>query len=426
MTKSDLSKNKGVKGGRKGPIDSLSTRFRIVSKQFFVTYKGISEDGTLLTKEILLDFFLNKCIVTTKRNFQYVVCEEMYDSGLPHFHVILIFPKRIQITNPRFLDFNDIHPNIQILRNMTATLDYVYKEDPHPLTNLDILKSRLEARVSSKSTLYSVLQQEMMKNPYTFNVEDFLIKNKLTQHMYKTDYNKALSLIKMIQPAYAKRLLNSKTPLHPITSSLIEKVLSPDEISEFYSHKCYQKIVDHINELIKYPNFDEASKLPFKTKHLLIVGPSDIGKTSLVHSNARDDKYPGLAHYYATYPLSVGQRFFPLYSSYVYRLVSWEEFTIDSDLFPKKRYNNLLNYLDGSISALPQKGRVPVERSDSPKHILTSNRSLLKHINSTFNSDENKEMSLMNLKARIDCVVIPQGKSIHFLRKLFIPITTPL
>ena len=53
MTKPNLSKNKGVKGGRKGPIDSLSTNFRMASKQFFVTYKGVSEDGTLLTKEIL-------------------------------------------------------------------------------------------------------------------------------------------------------------------------------------------------------------------------------------------------------------------------------------------------------------------------------------------------------------------------------------
>ena len=190
---------------------------------------------------------------------------------------------------------------------------------------------------------------------------------------------------------------------------------------QFYSHPCYQKIIDHINEIHKYPNKDVYSMAPSKTPHLLIVGDASIGKSALVdHRSNSHHPYPGLMHYYPTYHLSIGQKYFPPYRSFDYSLIRWNEFTIDSDLFPKKGYNRLLDYLEGAPSALPQKGRPAVERQDNPKHILTSNRTLNQHIDKTFKSRQSRAMSRMNLGTRIDCVVIPKGKNIHFLRKLFI------
>ena len=180
-------------------------------------------------------------------------------------------------------------------------------------------------------------------------------------------------------------------------------------------------IVDHINEIHKYPNRDLSTMAPSKTPHLLIVGDTSIGKSALVdHRSTPRYPHPGLMSYYATYHLSIGQKYFPPYKSFDYRLVRWNQFTIDSDMFPKKGYNRLLDYLEGAPSALPQKGKAPVQRQDNPKHILTSNRTLEQHICKTFSSKESRDMSRRNLGTRIDCVVVPKGKNIHFLRKLFV------
>ena len=418
MKKSD-TKGKGVPKGER----SLNTSFRLQAITYFLTYRGITSSGQRITKESLADFLLNRNPRDIKlRPVKYLVCQQMYDSGQPHFHAVLVYQKRKQITDPGHYDYQGIHPNIQTMRNMKAALDYVYKEDPHPLTNMDIVQQRRVARASSTSTLYQLFRDQMVRDPFNFDVDSYCADNCIDKDVYKADFRKALTLLKRMQPAYARKLLSSLPGIRPITPALISQRLDAEQIRQFYSHPCYQKIVDHINQIHRYPNRNQETRAPLKTKHLLIVGAPDIGKTSLIYHRANSvDPYPGLASYLATYYLSVGQKFFPPYRSFDYRLVNWQQFTIDSDMFPKRGYNRLLNYLDGSVSALPQKGRPAVERQDNPKHILTSNRTLEQHICKTFYSQQTREMSRGNLGARIDCVEIPRGRSIHFLRKLFVP-----
>lgn len=396
--------------------------FRLQSKTYFLTYKGISDFGLRITKQDLANFLLNQNPNDIKiKPEKYLICQQMYDSGLPHFHVILIYPKFKQIVTQKYYDYMGIHPNIQIMRNMKAALQYVYKQDPYPHTNMDVFKELRIAKAKHTSSLYELLETQMLRDPFRFDVDRYCHEHGLFKQIYKANYAKAINLLKRAQPAAAKALLRNKLGIVLITPALISEKLNAEEYKQYYSHSCYQKIIDHINQIHKYPNMDESSQAPLKTKHLLITGPADIGKTSLIFHKANSvDPYAGLATYYATYYLSVGEKYFPPYASYDYRLVNWQQFTIDSDIFPKKAYNRLLNYLDGSVSALPQKGRAAVQRLDNPKHILTSNRSLEQHIYKTFHSTQARVMCCNNLPARIDCVVIPQGKNIHFLRKLFV------
>lgn len=409
------------KEGSEGEKPS-SKGFSLKSKCYFLTYKGISETGEKITKNQLADYLLNHNPNDLKlRPEKYLVCQQSYQTGDPHFHVILVYSRRKAIENPAFYDYLGIHPNIQTMRNMKAALEYVYKEDSNPVTNMDIIQQKRVARAKDSSSLYQLLQQQMLKDPFSFDVDSYCATHGIFKQIYKANYSKAIKLIKMAQPAYARKLLQEKPGLKLITPELIQQQLNSQQIQQFYSHPCYQKIVDHINQIHTYPNRSPETKAPLKTRHLLIVGDADIGKTSLVYHTANDqDPYPGLAHYYATYYLSVGQKYFPPYKSFDYRLVNWQQFTIDSDMFPKKGYNRLLNYLDGSVSALPQKGRAPVQRQDNPKHILTSNRTLQLHICKTFNSQQSRALSRRNLPARVDCVEVPKGKNIHFLRKLFV------
>ena len=417
MKKSN-SKGKRVSLGEK----PLPTAFRLQSTTYFLTYKGISADfGQKITKQSLAKFLLQNPNDRKLKPQKYLICQQMYDSGQPHFHAILVYPGRKSVTSQDYYDYLGVHPNIQTMRNMKAALEYVYKEDPCPLTNMDIPQQRRIARAKDTSSLYQLLQQQMLKDPFAFDLSTYCHQHGIFKHIYKANYAKALTLIKLAQPAAARAILRSKRGIKFITPGLISTQLNPAELKQFYSHPCYQKIVDHINQIHTYPNWNVQTMAPSKTPHLLIVGDASIGKSALVDHRPNDTHpYPGLMHYYACYHLSIGERYFPIYRSFDFRLVRWNQFTIESDLFPKKGYNRLLDYLEGAPSALPQKGRPPVQRLDNPKHILTSNRTLQQHICKTFSSQQSRAMSRRNLGTRIDCVVVPKGKNIHFLRKLFV------
>ena len=419
-----VNKHKKEEFTRRKPLDN---NILFSSKTYFLTFKGISENGVRVSKKGLAQFLFKDCPTNAKLAPQkYLICQEMYDSGEPHFHAILVYPIRKRIKMSNAFDYLGIHPNIQTMRNMKAALEYVYKEDPYPLTNMDVAKQRIIARAKDSSSLYQLFEQQMIKDPFHFDVLAYCAKHNIGKHIYKANYSKAINLIKMLQPAYARQKLNDKPGIKFIDSDLIRQQLTNEEYQQYYSHPCYQRIIDHVNQIHKYPNKDQSTRMPTKTRHLLLVGETSIGKSALVDHIADEVcPYPGLMHYYACYHFSIGQKFFPPYRSYDYRMVRWNEFTIASDMFPKSGYNRLLDYLEGAPSALPQKGRAPVQRQDNPKHILTSNRTLQQHIFKTFKSPQSRKMSLGNLGTRIDCVVIPEGKSIHFLRKLFVSNVVP-
>ena len=424
----NFNKNKKPpkKGVPKGEKDQNSS-FRVSSTTFFLTYKGIAENDRKITKNQLKNYLLSQNRKGAKvKPEKYLICQQTYDSGEPHFHVILVYPCRKEITVPDYFDYLNIHPNIQPMRNMKAALDYVYKEDPAPLTNMDIPKQKMIARAKDSSSLYELLEQQMLKDPFRFDLDTYLNDNHLFKWVYKANYTKAITLIKRAQPAAARSILQQKPGIKLITPQLIHQRLTETEQKQFYSDPCYQRIVDHINQIHKYPNKDPSTKAPSKTPHLLLSGDASIGKSALVdHIATEEYPHPGLMHYISCYHMSIGQKFFPPYRSYDYSMVRWNQFVIDSDMFPKKAYNRLLDYLEGAPSALPQKGRPPVERQDNPKHILTSNRTLEQHICKTFNSEESRAMSRRNLGTRVDCVEIPTGKNIHFIRKLFVSASAP-
>lgn len=417
-----ISKKTPRKRGSKGE-KPLPTGLSLQSKVYFLTFSGFSKVlDRSVTKEQIRDHLLAVPSDIKVKPTKYLVCQQMYDSGQPHFHAVLVYQKRKRVEDPRHYDYQGIHPNVQTMRNMKAALEYVYKEDPHPLTNMDIGRQKMVARAKDTSTLYQLLEQQMLRDPFNFDVDDYCANNGIYKQIYKADFRKALTLIRRAQPAYARKLLRQKSGIRLITPALISQRLDAEQIRQFYSHPCYQKIVDHINQIHRYPNRDIGTMAPSKTPHLLLVGDSSIGKSALVdHRPTGVYPYPGLMHYYACYHMSIGQKWFPPYRNFDYRLVRWNQFTIDSDLFPKSGYSRLLDYLEGAPSALPQKGRPPVQRQDNPKHIMTSNLTLEEQIDRTFGSEANRRLGRMNLGTRIDCVVIPSGRSIHFLRKLFVP-----
>lgn len=401
--------------------------FKLRATTFFLTYKGLDSSGTPLTKENLANFLLhqNPHDRTVKPD-KYFVCQQTYESGQPHFHVILIYSKRKQIIRPDFYDYLGVHPNIQTMRNMKAALNYVCKQDTCPVTNMNLVQQSRIARAQHSSSLYQLLYEQMLKDPFHFNVYDYCKKHSLSKQIYKANFTKAISLLKPMQLATCRAILKDKPGLQLITPSLISQNLNDLELTQYYSHPCYQKIVDHINQIITNPNLDSSSVLPIKTPHLLIVGDSDIGKSALLeHRPHGQFKLPGLSHYYPLHYITSAQRFHPPYQNYAFSIVAWNQFVLNSPIFPKSIFNYLLDYLAGNPASLIQKGLPPYYRQDNPKHILNSNRTLEEHITHTFRSEQSRASARMSLRARIDQVIVPQGKKLHFLRKLFVAAPKP-
>lgn len=409
MKKKNKSTLKGT-GVSKGE-QPLKTSFRLSSKCYFLTYKGISDSGEKITKQDLANYLLNQNKNDIKkRPEKYLICEQMYDSGEPHFHVILIYPTRKQIVTHYFYDYLGIHPNIQTMRNMKAALEYVYKEDTNPVTNMDILQQRRLARAKDSSSLYDFLYDQMIKDPFNFDSVKYCTCHNLTKQIYKANYTKAINLLKQVQPAYCNQILADCPGIRLITRQLIEERLTSDQLKTYDSWSGYSRCVYYLNQIPNY-GFRRYSK----TMNLLITGPKNIGKSALVWQQYPRPEQNPLSTYCSIYPMGM-RDWFPDYKSQVYHVIYWNEAKLTS--YP---YDTILQILDGSPVMLPAKGGGH-KKVDNPLVIMTSNMTLDEMIKQKFSYNKQyQKMARENLSARIENIVVPPGLNLFLLQKLLAP-----
>ena len=387
--------------------------FLLSAKTYFLTYKGISDSGQKLTKEFLANFLLKQNPKDrTVRPEKYLICQEMYDSGQPHFHVILIYPKRKAIESPDFFDCLGIHPNIQTMRNMKAALQYVYKQDPNPHTNMDVVQQKRVARAKDSSSLYQFLQQQMLKDPFNFDAFKYCVEHNLTKQIYKANYSKAVGLLRKAQQAHCNKVLFQKPGFKPITRALIQHNLSPSELATYDSWDGYQIIVDHLNVM----NVQRGRRQQ-KSMNLLITGPPSTGKSALFWQRNPLPGRTSVVTHLPLYPMGI-KDWFPNYKSDVYAGIYWNQAKLTS--YP---YDVILQLLDGSPVQLPSKGGSH-KKVDNPLVIMTSNMTLQQMIEEKFSYSKNyQEMAKQNLSVRVTNVVVPQGLDLFLLQKLIVPVS---
>lgn len=56
------------------------------------------------------------------------IARETHESGEPHVHAVVQFKRRFQSKTPRIFDYEGRHPNIQSVRDVRRSLEYVTKE----------------------------------------------------------------------------------------------------------------------------------------------------------------------------------------------------------------------------------------------------------------------------------------------------------
>lgn len=95
--------------------------FRVDAKNFAITFPATA---TLpFDKQQLLDHLssITGVIYT-------LVCKELHETGVPHFHALVTFGRRKNVRDPRFFDYMGAHANVQAVRNLGQWIDYVKKD----------------------------------------------------------------------------------------------------------------------------------------------------------------------------------------------------------------------------------------------------------------------------------------------------------
>ena len=320
---------------------------------------------------------------------RYAVVKETHkdEAKGTHLHLYVRYPKRCHIRLDRF-DYLGKHGRLERVRDYAAVLRYMTKEN-RPLSNFDYV-------------------EEIMRKDFPRAVEILLAQGWRIRQIYRqyssivagknwSGYLRYLAYQKDSQKFQAQL---RKPGIRLITPELIRARLSDEEYAFFHSRPEFARIVDLLNDTVRY-----GSSRPHKAKALFLTGAPNTGKTTL-----------GLA-----LRQRMGTFTFPDdgwwqgYESGIFRLIVWNEFDLR-----RFQYPTLLKFLEGLRMDLPIKGS-HVTRSDNPLILLTSNLSLEQLICRRFSSQESRAKARLNLAARIEQVGIGQTPVFLLLKLLESP-----
>ena len=322
-------------------------------------------------------------------------------TGVPHLDILLLYRRSVLKSLNRF-DYLVKHGDLTRYRRLNqAILSYGDKQDPNPLTNMPRDSSTVLRAREIQSEPYLVLERQMLRDPFHFDPHSWIQANGLAGALSRTNWSKAVSLIRHQQQARCNMLLHDKPGFRPIDRALLESRLTPDELRVFDSWPGYQVIVDKLNQVVTH-----GCHRPFKTPHLLLVGRPNVGKTALALQVERHASvyYMGVSNW------------FPRYRSEVYRMILWNEFNLRIVPYP-----NLLNLLEGTRMDLQYKGGSTL-RTDNQLILMTSNLTLTQHIDGRFRAPGARAHAQANLRARITQLVVPEGLDLFLLQRLIVPL----
>ena len=344
-----------------------------------------------------------RLLLERQRDLQYykVAVQTHPTTGVPHLDLLLLYRRSVQKSLNRF-DYLVKHGHLTRYRRLNqAILQYGDKEDPQPLTNMPAQISMVLRAKQIQADPYSVLYRQMVRDPFHFQPHSWLEETGLHTAVSRTNWSKAISLVKKQQEARCNMLLQQKPGFRYIDRVLIERNLTPDELRTFDSWSGYQTIVDKLNQVITHGCYR-----PFKTRQLFLVSPPDRGKTSLALR---------VKQFVPVYHMGV-RNWFPAYRSEVYRMILWDQFNLRALPYP-----DLLKFLQGLQMDLQYKGGSTL-RTDNQLIMMTSNLTLTEHIEGRFRNEEARAHAEANLRARIEQVILPSGVELFFVQRLITPV----
>ena len=375
-------------------------------------------------KQRVLDYLLREQSKRKVKPINWSIAWQIHPgSGLPHLDILLVFQKNVRVLLTSF-DYLIKDLNLQQLPKSDsftpghvwitaysptklnkAILQYGFKQDPSVITNLTLQKQQQLIQLNLlKTDPYLYLQQQMLKDPLHFNLQQYVRLHNLDP--YISSWSSIKTKLKDMQVAAANLKLKQKQGFKYINRALIEANLNSDQLNLYDSWSGYQTIVDYLNQIVI-----DGTKRPFKSKHLLIVGPAGIGKTSLISEpNNKAGRTP-MEQLVSTYHMGM-RHWFPKYQDGVYKLILWNQMKLTS-----YSYDFLLKFLEGSPVDLPYHGGA-TKKADNQLIYMTSNLPLQRHIQLKFWNHQDRESARQNLSKRIEQIKVPPGYNLFLLQKL--------
>ena len=333
-----------------------------------------------------------------KRVKYYSIAIQSHADGNPHLDMLIIFQKNIRITTIQLDFLCQKHGNLTRYRTLnTAILDYGSKEDT-PLSNVQNVQYILNKQ-EIKTDAYAFLQERMLRDPFGFDLAQYCAENDYFASIQRWPYIK--NKLRDHQEAICNKLLRSKPGIRFIDDDLIRSTLTTSQQLLYHSWSGYQQIVDFLNQI---PTL--GFERPFKTPNLLLVGPPNVGKTSLI---LEIDKYTSV------YPVGT-QNWFPKFKNLTYKLIFWDEW------FPSMMpWESILMLFQGLPMDLPYKGGSILKR-DNQLWIMTHNETLAYQVTKIrqYMGHECVDRSIAVLRARLTQIIIPANKPLFILQKLII------
>lgn len=348
----------------------------------------------------------------------YTVAWQTHQSnGLAHLDILLRYDKNIKKSRKSFNYLLSICPQdlcyfsqmqgqkaqvyitpYSTTRLNVAILEYGQKEDPIPLSNFAPEDSTRHLTLAAiRKDPYGYLQDQMIKDPYNFDLAQYADHYSLAKQI--KGWSGVKSKLLDIRAAAIARLQLSKPGIQPVTSELIRQKLNDQEYHQFYSNPCYQKLVDHINQIPKY-----GPHRPHKTKNLFVSGPKDIGKTAFALE---------LGKLVGHYNLKYENKYLNRYANNKYGFIVWNQVKLTDFT-----HTWILEFLQGVQVAIPMRYNA-CKKNDNPLVYMTSNLTLDKHLRNRYKDrPELYKHATQNLGARITAVHVPEP--MFFMQKLLV------
>jgi hypothetical protein len=334
----------------------------------------------------------------------YSLAVQSHADGNPHLDLFLGFQKKVRLRYTELDFLCDKHGDLTRYRSLNAAiLAYGSKEDT-PLSNFASSVSSLLFESEVQKDAFVALENVMKRDPLNFDLLDFVTDRGLLGKI--RNWFTVKGKLKDSQVGHANQALRRRPGVRFITPALVRQRLSPEELARFQSWTGYCRICSFVNEVAKY-----GCDRPFKSRQLLLVGPPNTGKTSLNRE---------LARWIPTYQVGM-TNWWPEYRDNVYRLFSWNEFSLN-----KMPYTQLLKLLEGTPLNLQKKG-THAPRFNNQLILMNSNLTIVQHLRKKFlvwTQGPQFRASLLNLPARVEQIVIPEGYDLFLLLKLILPNTS--
>lgn len=295
-------------------------RYRLAGKKIAMTFPQYDEDPATMLQKIKDRW--------TEDGIKWcVVAREDHQDGSKHLHIGLWLTRTFQSVRPDCLDFlAGKHGNYKMMHDPPGWVEYITKDDDYVFYGITP-SVYLRARKKKKSTSFLEVALLIQEGSTTEQV-NVLHPGFCLQHLRKCRDYEAFCVMNVPQSLIAWSPLN----LEDLTGPCLEVSI-------------------WLNSNLSQPR-------PFGKKQLLIIGPTGVGKTSLVEA---------LSSFQRIYSVPMNEDWYCHYSDVKYDLMIFDEYR------SQKTIQFMNQFVEGSVCQYKIKGGAAgLKRKNMPAIVLSN------------------------------------------------------